>query len=182
MKKGFTIIELMAVIAIIAVLMAIVMTATANSIKLSRSQKASAIVHCVQQGIETYRAQKDEWPGPLGSSAEDGINSNDFGNKDLYELTAMQVRQTIRAIVDETVKGNPLIDISGLFVSRSPGENNQNDYGMDFWEAVRGSKRSPRKMSVSEMYFGYPETSTGHFRRLRIVYSIPTDSMEVKTQ
>ena len=39
-----------------------------------------------------------------------------------------------------------------------------------------------KKMSVSEMYYGYPETSHGYFRSFRLYYSVPTDSVEVKTR
>ena len=56
------------------------------------------------------------------------------------------------------------------------------EVGFDFWEAVRGSERTRKKMSVSEMYYGYPETSHGYFRSFRLYYSVPTDSVEVKTR
>ena len=53
---------------------------------------------------------------------------------------------------------------------------------MDFRDAVRGTKKSPRKMSVAEMYFGYPDPSTGYFLRFKMVYSIPTDQFSVTKQ
>ena len=83
----------------------------------------------------------------------------------------------------ETIRNNnPLMDISGLFVSRDQGEPGGRGHGLDFMDAVRGTKRSKKKMQVGEMYFGYPETDHGYFRRFKIVYSVPTDSMEVSTQ
>ena len=88
----------------------------------------------------------------------------------------------IKALVDEAKNGNPLMDISGLFVSRSPGENGQKGYGLDFMDAIHGTRKSQRKMSTGEMYFGYPEPDHGYFRRFKIVYSLPTDEMKVNRQ
>lgn len=181
MKRGFTIIELMAVISIIAILLGIVVSTASNSIKLARTQKAKAIAACVQQGLETYHAQKDEWPGTFGSKVDgDNVSSGDISDSDSYSLTPEEVRDSIRTVVEESVKGNPLMDVSGLYVSRDSGTGGK-AYGMEFMEAVHGTKRSRKKMSVSEMYFGYPEKNTGHFRRLSINYSIPADSMKVVT-
>lgn len=185
-KRGFTLIELMAVVAIIGILLGIVMTAAANSIKLSRKNKALAICKCVQQGIDTYREQKDEWPGGFqstsgGSSNQDGVNNRN--NPDRVHLEASQVRSMVRDVVEETcIRGNPMMDVSGLFVSTDPGESNGRGYGLDFQAAVHGTEQSPEKMKIAQMYFGYPEASQGYFRRLKIVYSRPTDSMEVSTQ
>ncbi len=188
MKKlnGFTLIELMAVVAIIGVLLGMVMSAAAGSMKLSRRNKAEAICKTVQQGIDTYREQKDEWPGGFqstssGTSNNDGVNGQ--SNADRVHLTAAQVRNVVKDVVEETcLRGNPMMDVSGLFVSNDPGESGGEGYGLDFMEAVHGTEEFPQKMSISEMYFGYPEENNGYFRRLKIVYSRPTDSMEVSKQ
>ncbi len=185
-KPGFTIIELMAVVAILGILIGMVMSATTGAIKLARKNKAEASVKCVQQGIETYRAQKDEWPGGYntessGSSNTDGVNNTT--NADRVHLDASEVRAMVKDVVEETCqKGNPMMDVSGLYVSRGAGESGGEDYGLDFMEAVHGTEESQVKMSISEMYFGYPEESNGYFRRFKIVYSRPTDSIEVSKQ
>ena len=46
-KKGFTLIELMAVVAIIGVLLGLIMSAAANSIKVARKQKTATICKVV---------------------------------------------------------------------------------------------------------------------------------------
>ena len=190
MKKAFTIVELMVVIGIIAILLTLVMTATASSIKQARSRKADACCMIVQQGLATYYAQYARWPGSVGDRIASGsINarSNEEGvdrrtDPDKYVLEATEIDDMIRKMVLEARKGNPLLDISGLYVSRQAGESNGTDRGMEFSEAVRGSKRNKRKMKVAEMHFGYPETSHGYFRRFKVIYSIPSDEMKVSRQ
>ena len=188
-KRGFTIVELLVVVAVIAVLMGIVTTAASGSMAASRSKRATALCSIVQTGLATYYAQKGEWPEPLGSKVRSGSfsSSNDEGvdgqtDGDKYVLTPTEVRQMVKALVDETKKGNPMMDISGLFVSRDPGESGGRGLGLDFMSAIRGTKRSKKKMNTSEMYFGYPDTGTGRFRRFKMIYSIPTDLLAVSVQ
>lgn len=205
MKKGFTIVELLMVLGIIAVLMGIVTTAASESIRSSRSQKADAVCKLVQAGMAAYYAQYDEWPGSVGSkiaSGSLGTRSNKEGpngttDPDKFVLEGPEVRECVKALVDETKNGNPVMDISGLFVSRSDGElrggggdlpnkgasgGTGSGYGMDFMLAIRGTKQSQKKMKTSEMYFGYPDPETGRFLRFKMVYSIPTDQFTVTKQ
>lgn len=177
------------VIGIMAVLMGIITTAASQSIQAGRSRRSEALCTAVQAGLAAYYAQNDEWPEPLAGKIKNGMSSgsNDEGfdgdtDSDVYVLTASEVRSMVKALVDEAKQGNALMDISGLFVSRDPGEAGSKGVGLDFMSAVRGTKRSPKKMTTSEMYFGYPDTATGHFRRFKMVYSIPTDQLTVKRQ
>ena len=189
-KKGFTIVELLMVISIIGILLGIVTTAASSSIKSARSRRADTCCTMVEQGFATFYAQKGYWPGSIGSSIKSGNfsgNSNDEGtnnqsDSDKYVLNASEIDSMIRDLISETKSGNPMMDISGLFVSRAQGESGSKDYGLDFMDAVRGTKRSRKKMTTSEMHFGYPETDHGYFRRFKVVYSIPTDEMKVSKQ
>ena len=145
------------VIAILGILLGIVTTAASNSIKQARSRKAEACCRVVQAGFETYYAQKGHWPG--------GVESTITGDK-------------------EYKKGNPCLDISGLFVSRHQGDKNSRDLGMDFMTAIRGTpkEKNGQRMLSSEMHFGYPEPEHGYFRHFKVVYSKPTDQMKVSMQ
>lgn len=178
------------VIGIIGILMGIVTTAAASSVRQARARQAQALCVAVEAGLDTYYAQNEEWPGTIGSTIKNGsisAGSNDEGyngntDENLYVLQPSEVRNMIAELVKETKKGNPMLDISGLYVSRNPGEKNDKGFGMDFTSAIRGTKKSQKKMKLSEMYFGYPEQSHGWFRRFKIVYSIPTDKMRVSQQ
>lgn len=201
MKRAFTIVELLVVIGIIAVLMGIVTTAASSSIRNSRRQRANALCALVQAGLATYREQKGTWPEGINLSPkandEGGNGQND---PDSVVLSGKDVRTCVRALVHEAKLNNPMMDISGLFVSREEGELNgsgngsggiganestkgiKRAYGLDFMSAIKGTRRSKKRMKVSEMYFGYPDPETGYFLRFKIVYSIPTDSMTVSLQ
>ena len=65
MRRGFTIIELVMVIAILGILLGIVTTAAAGAIRQAREKKADACCAVVQAAFETYYAQKGEWPGDI---------------------------------------------------------------------------------------------------------------------
>lgn len=198
MKKGFTIVELLMVITIIAVLMGIVTTAASESIKQSRSRKADALCSLVQAGLNAYYAQNDKWPGPLGSKIESGslgTRPNQEGpgrqnDPDKFVLNGGEVKDMVLELVTEAKNGNPLMDISGLFVSKYDGELSGGDgtgkpkkaYGLDFMSAIHGTKQSPKKMTTGQMFFGYPDPETGYFLRFKIVYSISTDQFNVTKQ
>jgi len=200
MRRAFTIIELMMVVAIIAVLVTIVSFVANGALSQARQDKANAIRKVVQQGIDVYHAQKGEWPigGLDGRSPNDNSNSR-------YILDKNEVRQCMRALLDECKKGNPMFDVSGLFVTREEPVRVVEDeypfdefdcakYGLDFMSAVRGTKRTGRKMKVSEMWFGCPckikakkkdkkdDEDSGivyGFVTLKIGYNFASDSLEV---
>ena len=192
MKRGFTIVELMMVCGIIAILMGIVTTAASSSIKSSRRQKADALCTLVQAGLSTYREQKGEWPVNLPTSRSNNEGSGGKTDPDKIVLTGEEVRESVRKLVHEAKENNPMMDISGLFVSDQDGEPSGREadgrirvkpaYGLDFMSAVKGTKRTKKRMSVGKMYFGYPDPESGYFLRFRMVYSIPTDSMTVGLQ
>lgn len=183
-RRGFTLVELMTVISIISVLLTIVVTSVSGSMKTARSQRAQAGCAMVQSGLATYYAQYDKWPEPLGSR----IASGSFQNEDTYELSAEEVRRLVFELVKETKEGNPMIDVSVLYVAHSNNEKHGRSpdkkvSGRDFFQAVHGTsqKEYSHRMKVSQMYFGYPDPETGYFVRYRMIYSIPSDQLTVTT-
>ena len=188
MKRGFTIIELLIVIGIIGILTGIVFTAASSSIRAGRATRADAMCQAVQSGLATYYAQFEKWPGGfISENGSIGSRSNDEGRNgqsddDMYVLNGSEVRACVKALVDEAKQGNPMMDISGLFVSRESGEPGTKGRGLDFMSAIRGTKWSRKKMKSAEMYFGYQDPKTGYFRRFKMVYSIPSDQLSVSRQ
>lgn len=186
-RRGFTIVELMMVIGIIGILLGVVTTAASTSITQARKRKAAACCTIVEQALATYYAQKGEWPAPLGTKIANGSLNGDASDPDTYTLSVTDVNSMMREIIKEAKEGNPMMDISGLFVSRSSKEPELKDgvyrpakgaYGLDFMDAIRGTKQSKKKMTTSEMTFGYPHADGG-FMPFKVTYSIPADTMRV---
>lgn len=180
MKKGFTIVELLMVIGIIGILTGIVTTAASESMKASRKRRTEALIALVQSGLAAYYAQNDEWPVSFkGKEGNHKKGSNDI-DKNQYDLDASEVRQCVKAIVESAKQGNPLIDVSGLWVSRTDGDaSGGRGFGMDFMSAIHGTRKSSQKMKLGEMHFGYPDASSGRFTRFGMGYSIAADQLRV---
>lgn len=172
-SSGFTVIELLMVITIIGILMSITVSATTGAIRRAREEQAKACVLAVNQGVAAYYAHEGEWPGQSDSW------SDITGDSDSKELTSTEVRSAVKKLVQLAWEGRPDMDISALYVSRhDPGERNEKRvFGMDFMSAIHGTKKGGKKMSLAEMYFGYPESSHGYFHRLRAVYYPKTDRL-----
>ncbi len=179
-RRGFTIVELIAVIAIIGILLGIVTTAVSSSIQNGRKRKAEASFSLLQQAFATYKAQKGKWPG-FGDtvSGKTPTEGDEKDNTDYYEISESDVRKMIKAIVDESRKGNPLMDVSGLFVATKSGTRGSKVRGMDILDALRGTRKNKSGVSIDALYYGYPEEKHGYFRNFRVLYSIPTDNMRV---
>ena len=175
-KKGFTIVELVMVIAILGILLGIVTSVAAGSIREARKRRADACCKIVQAGFETYYAQKGEWPGKMGDKIDSMLQSQ---GADTCEISEEVVREMMLDILREYKQGNPCLDISGLFVSRyNAGSKSR---GMDFATAIQGTKEDAngQEMTMSQMHFGYPEEKHGYFRPFKVVYSVPTDKITV---
>lgn len=158
-RRGFTIIELMMVVGIIAILLTFVATSVSGVIKNSRARRKDAIFGLVEQGVATYYAQFGSWPW---------TDKDCESNKEYYDVSSPdEVKSAIFKLVKESKeKNNPMMDISGLYVSERPGNANSRDRGMDFMTAVRGSKEHPRRTPASRLYYGYPN-SDGYFKSLK---------------
>ena len=75
-KKAFTIVELLVVIAILAILAGAITMGVNGMFYKSRRSNAIALRNMLQSGLETYYAQKGEWPKPIRSlvnSSEDVV-------------------------------------------------------------------------------------------------------------
>lgn len=173
MKRGFTIVELMMVVAIIAVLATIVTTASVSSIRSSRVRRREAMRQTLQAAIATYHAQdqNEQWPGAIEDLAKAGTTA---------VLGESQAQDVFRDLVRQSIKksgGTPLINPSGLFVAPTGAEDGKGT-GINYLDARKGGAHR-RKMSLNELEFGYPGRLSGKFHRFNIVYRAETDSVIV---
>ena len=177
MKKGFTIIELLMVIAIISVLATLVTTASVATMRSSRGKRREAMRIALEAAIATYHAQdaNEKWPGAIENLA---------AGSDSAVLSEDQAQTVFRDLVKKSIGAsgakNPLIDPGGLFVAASGAVDGKSS-GLGFTDALHGGPHR-RKIGVSQMEFGYQGRKSGRFRRFNVIYHAETDSVEVTTE
>jgi len=174
MKKGFTIIELLAVIGIISVLVTIVVTAAGGSIKSARERRTESMRIALEQGIIAFYAQTDEWPSTIESHIEDVEDTIKFEGTDADAI----FREIVARGFGSTK--SPLVDASALFVCSASQANKENAVGCDF--PVAANRNSKYFIPFSSMAFGYPESDHGRFRRFNVVYRLKADTVSVQRQ
>lgn len=179
MKKAFTIVELLMVIGIIGVLTGIVTTAASGAVKNSRARRTEVLCKLVEAGINTYHAQHGRWPQEPPAHRPNYEGRDETDDPNVVVLSGSETKDWIYQLVYQTKAGSPVMDVSGLFVSRDAGRYGQRCYGLDFMHAIRGTKKTSKRMGISEMHFGYPDTGSGYFRHFKIVYSHASDSVKV---
>ena len=173
---GFTIIELLMVIAIISVLATIVTTASVATLRSSRAKRRDAMRVSLEAAIATYHAQdaNGEWPGAIENLA---------AGSDSAVLSEDQAQTVFRDLVKKSIGAsgakNPLIDPGGLFVAPSGAVDGRSS-GLAFTDALHGGPHR-KKIGVGNMVFGYQGRKSGKFRRFNIIYHAETDSVKVST-
>ena len=175
MKKGFTIIELMAVIGILAVLVTIVVSAAGGAIKNARAQRADTMRQALEQAIAAYHAQDPEsrWPDTIENRAEEERDVVEFSNSEADSI----FQQVVGKGFGKSGPKSVLVDASALFVCESSRAHDKNAVGIDFPRAA--NRNSKHCIPFANMAFGYPDRDTGKFRRFKVTYSSKTDSVSV---
>lgn len=196
-RSGFTIVEMLMVVAVLAVLTGIVGTAASSAIRQARSRRGEALRGIVQSGIATYYAQKGEWPvKKLQNWAESGVEDSAKSKartehqagrqkKPLPRLDDSDYDDLMRELARVSTKGSsavPVMDVSGLIVVRKGDAGKKNAFGQEFREAVKKHKKHGSTLTLSDMVFGYQESSKGLFRRFHVYYNDASDSVTVERQ
>jgi len=189
---GFTIVELLMVVGVIAILAGIVTTAATSAIRNARGRRAAAMLQVLEAGLNAYYSRNGEWPGSKLQDLADNGNGN--RNQKVYTLSASEADDTFRKLVSESVKPGaaPYLDPAGLYVAtktvadkgeaRSGSEDPmRGGTGQNFRDSFVKQKGAV-KMSIGDMAFGYQQKKTGWFRRFRISYNQQTDSVKVSRQ
>lgn len=173
LRRGFTIIELMVVISIIAILATLVSKAAQSSIKEAREKDARIMAQAIKMGIANYHAQYGEWPGVIENYAESGKSpSGNPGHPGAIGTT--DADKVVQTIIEESGKGNALIDASGLFVASKAAAEAKQGRGLKYGEARR------QNVSLGNMAFGYQRKRDGVFRRFVIKYDPTNDTVSVE--
>ncbi len=190
-KRGFTIVEMLMVIAVLAVLVGIVATAATSVIHKARMRKNEALRAALQTGIATFYQQDGYWPpdksGQLQRWADDGLDTRGqtVASLDDGDYDALMSEIVTRCL---TASGRPVMDVAGFTTTkRSDANKTRNGLPMGYGEEVRSwvAKVKASNASVSvprdpkEMTFGYSHSSKGNFRRFVIRYNAESDNVTV---
>ena len=191
-KKGFTIVEMLMVIGVLAILMGIVTTASSAAIRQARSRRTTAVKGVIQAGIATYRSQRDAWPpenGQLDKWSSDGLTGDQINGvrsgRHLAFLSADQYDEMMYELAKVSVGetgASPVMDVTGISVARRKAANAKNGRGLEFREAIKKNKKHGSTYSLKEMTFGYITTDQGYFRRFVVQYNADSDTVTVMTQ
>ena len=198
MKKGFTLVEMLVVIAVIGILGGIVTTAAVGAIKNGRSKRADAMCVALEQGIAAYYAQEGNWPDAIEKKAQsmddatytftpdeaDSIFQDVVGcgfGKGHASHKAMLVDATALFVCDKSSVGNQQC---GCYDNHS-NKKERKTYcagmgcrnGIDFSEATK--KGGKVRIPFSQMAFGFQGPENGKFCRFWITYNGQADSVSV---
>jgi len=178
MKKGFTIVELLMVIAILAVLLGIITTAATASIRQSRERQAQAVKQTLQNGIAAYKVRKDKWPSTLEKWADQehegtvGYLSRGDYDKVVQELLRVSTGKYSKSRVLDPV------GLSVMAVSEGDGRVSVTD----FRSVTTKNNKHAKRMEYNEMTVVYPRTDNGRGYRFVIEYNTESDEVAVMTQ
>ena len=197
-RRGFTLVELLVVIAVIGVLAGIITTAAVGALKNGRAKRADAMCTALEQGIAAYYAQEGRWPDAI----EKKTSSMD---SDTYTFTPDETDDIFQDVVGCAFgRGHAkhkaiLVDATALFVCdrSSVGNDRRGCYdnhannrerktycagrgcrnGIDFSEASR--KGAKGRIPFSQMAFGFQGPENGKFCRFWVTYNGQSDSVKV---
>ena len=115
-RRGFTIVELLIVIAIIGILGTIVTTGALGALKNARAKRCEGMRVALEQGLNAYYSQEGKWPKTIEDKAAGGIDT------DTYLFSADECDKILQEVVGKGFgkygKKSVLVDATGLFVAR----------------------------------------------------------------
>ena len=183
-RRGFTIVEMLMVVGVLAVLMGIVTTAATAAIRQARDRRTAAMKQVIQAGIGTHYAQKNYWPpkgGQLQSWADNGLSTGkhvDFLSADQYDTMMRELAKV--SVGSKTV--SPVMDFNGLTVTTRTAASRRNGRGQSFADAVKKHKKHGSTIKLADMVFGYLTKEQGYFRRYIVQYNADSDAVTVMTE
>ena len=193
-KRGFTIVEMLMVIAVLAVLMGIVSTAASSVIRKSRVRKNEALRSALQAGIATYCQQEGFWPpgknGAIQKWSDNGLDQKDRG-AGVATLEDSEYDTLMNYLVTRCLNasGNKVMDVSGFTAVRKSATSAKDEGGLPkcsgedvkSWVAkLKGGSTRGSAPQPNEMTFGYSSPDNGYFRRFAIKYNSESDSVTVE--
>ena len=80
MKKGFTLVELLVVVLIIAILAAVALPQYTTAVERSRATEALTLMAAISESVQRYRFHQGEWPTRWSQLDVDIPKLSGYGN------------------------------------------------------------------------------------------------------
>ncbi len=156
-RLGFTIIEILIAISIIALIATLATGAALKSIKQARARRIEASRSVLQLGIANYHALHGEWPCKF--------DTPDAGNRTFQTIKGTQNARVFKEIFLESKNNRALIDTSVIFTRVAQG---------------RMTVKQALEKGASDIPVGYPDAQNpDKFRYFQIQYNFITDDVNV---
>lgn len=158
-RDGFTILELLLVVAVIAIIATLATGAAVKAIRNGREKRIDTMITTLEMAITTYRVQKGVWPFKL-----DGIKSD--GTK---EWKGKDNAQVFTKLYETSGASRGYLDCSGFFTDKIDEKGRRR---LRLSEVPEGSRRN--------LPLGYPDPNDqNRFKYFNIRYSQITDRVKV---
>lgn len=164
-RCGFTIMEMMVVVAVMAIIASLVTGAAVKAIKSSRYKRIQATKVVLQAAIENYHAQEGEWPFDLHQMYQSTKKKSLYY---AYDQTHPRIN------VDNSVVFNKMLSSTTPYLDGSALLARVNGRRMTVQQALANHE------SKSEICIGYPNpANTKQFFLYAVRYNSDTDSVNV---
>jgi len=183
-RRGFTIVELLMVVAVIAVLATIVTSAASGAIRQARGRRAEASRTILEAGLAAYHMDQEKWPGSIENEMEDPGNANEGDVRCLSYADSCEALQTLaKESLKGAAKGKSYLDLSDLLVCNQSSGLKPQAHGLPFREAARANSTRALQVSSSKMNvaFGYQDSQRGYFRPFYVALNVKTERVFVTT-
>ncbi len=152
-KKGFTLIEMMIVVAIISVLVTIVYPSYQNTVRQSRRADAQAALQGLAQAMERFYTTEGTYKGAAASGADTGspaifsTKSPIDGSNTYYNLKIQSAAASTYVLAAEPVNAQAG---DGILILKSTGARGW-DVDNDAGGLVSGLGAAPNEVEATEM-------------------------------
>ena len=162
-KKGFTILELLVVISIIAIIMTLATGAAVKSIKQGREKRVNAMVSALNIALETYRTQNGQWPDKIVELRRQALNYSP--PKETVSLTGTDNKYVFTELYKKQSTGMRYMDPAGFFT---------------IYQGARKALKDVPEASRQNLALGYPDPDNPNkFDYFKIVVYVSTDEVRV---
>ena len=180
-KKGFTLVELLLVIAVMALLATLTIGGVAKATKNAREKRIDSMCRSLQMSLVSFKAQEGRWP----VKRDPGLNPNTI-NGEARNETSLNPDPYKQSMATFTGEYN-----WHVFQDLIPTKGTKKGYYLspaEFLVKVRGGKTKSLREAIddgatSNISFGYADPNNQSvFRYFKVEFNLMTDSVTVSRE